>query len=105
MEFFSWRQFANRREAGALAGLTLTPYQSGDAEHEQGIAKAGNRRMRTMALEIAWAWLRYQPTSALASWPRVVVDVPAVAGAKRGTESPTPRTVRRKTGVMEQPPE
>lgn len=68
MEFFSWRQFANRREVGALAGLTPTPYQSGDRQHEQGIAKAGNRRIRSMAIEIAWAWLRYQPTSALACW-------------------------------------
>jgi transposase len=68
MEFFSWRQFANRREVGALAGLTPTPYQSGDQQHEQGIAKAGNRRIRAMAIEIAWAWLRFQPTSALARW-------------------------------------
>ena len=28
-EFFGWRRFANRREVGALAGLTPTPYQSG----------------------------------------------------------------------------
>jgi transposase len=68
MEFFSWRAFHNRREVGALAGLTPTPYQSGDLAHEQGIAKAGNRHIRAMAIEIAWAWLRYQPTSALARW-------------------------------------
>jgi len=68
MEFFSWRQFVNRREVGALAGLAPTPYQSGDQQHEQGIAKAGNRHIRMMAVEIAWAWLRYQPTSALARW-------------------------------------
>lgn len=68
MEFFSWRQFHNRREIGALAGLTPTPYQSGDLQHEQGISKAGNRHIRAMAIEIAWAWLHYQPTSALARW-------------------------------------
>lgn len=68
MEFFSWRQFHNRREVGALAGLTPTPYQSGDAQREQGISKAGNRHIRAMAIEIAWAWLHYQPTSALARW-------------------------------------
>jgi transposase len=68
MEFFSWRQFANRREVGALAGLTPTPYQSGDQHREQGIAKAGNRHIRAMAIEIAWAWLRLQPTSALSRW-------------------------------------
>jgi transposase len=68
MEFFGWRRIRNRRQLGALAGLTPTPYASGDSEHEQGISKAGNRRLRTMAVEIAWCWLRYQPTSALSAW-------------------------------------
>jgi transposase len=68
MEFFSWRQFANRREVGALAGLTPTPQQSGDQQRELGITQAGNRLVRAMAIEIAWAWLRFQPESALARW-------------------------------------
>ena len=68
MEFFAWREFRNRREVGALAGLTPTPYQSGDSHREQGIAKAGNRRIRAMAIEIAWGWLRYQPDSELSRW-------------------------------------
>ncbi len=68
MEFFSWRGFHNRREVGSLAGLTPTPYQSGGSSHEQGISKAGNRRIRTMAVEIAWDWLRYQPDSQLTRW-------------------------------------
>ena len=42
MEFFGWRQFRNRREVGGLAGLTPTPYQSGELSREQGIGKAGN---------------------------------------------------------------
>jgi transposase len=68
MEFFSWRDFRNRRELGSLSGLTPTHYQSGDSDHEQGISKAGNRPIRAMAIEIAWAWLRYQPDSALSHW-------------------------------------
>jgi transposase len=68
MEFFGWRQFRNRREVGGLAGLTPTPYQSGDESREQGISKAGNRPVRAMAIEIAWCWLRYQPDSELAQW-------------------------------------
>jgi transposase len=68
MEFFAWRKFRNRREVGALAGLTPTPYQSGVSSHEQGIAKAGNRHVRAMAIEIAWGWLRFQPHSALSHW-------------------------------------
>jgi transposase len=68
MEFFAWRRFRNRRELGALAGLTPTPYQSGESNREQGIAKAGNRHVRAMAIEIAWGWLRFQPESALTRW-------------------------------------
>ncbi|MBN2148096.1 MAG: IS110 family transposase [Anaerolineales bacterium] len=68
MEFFSWRNFRNRRELGSLSGLTPTPYQSGDSAREQGISKAGNRPIRVMAIEIAWAWLRNQPQSALSQW-------------------------------------
>ena len=67
-EFFGWRQFRNRRQIGALAGLTPTPYQSGDSYREQGIDKAGNRHVRAIAIEIAWAWLRLQPDSALSQW-------------------------------------
>jgi transposase len=68
MEFFGWRQIRNRKQLAALAGLTPTPHQSGDSDHEQGISKAGNRRLRTMAVEIAWCWLHYQPGSALSQW-------------------------------------
>jgi transposase len=67
-EFFGWRHFKNRRQVGALAGLTPTPWQSGGMVREQGMSGAGNRRVRTMAIEIAWSWLRFQPQSALAQW-------------------------------------
>jgi transposase len=68
MEFFGWRRIRNRKQLAALAGLTPTPYQSGEGDREQGISKAGNRRLRTMAVEIAWCWLHYQPGSALSQW-------------------------------------
>lgn len=68
MEFFAWRQFRNRRQVGGLAGLTDTHYQSGDLQHEQGISKAGNRWVRALAINTAWAWLRFQPKSKLARW-------------------------------------
>jgi transposase len=61
MEFFGWRAFRNRRELAALAGLVGTPYNSGDSERDQGISKAGNRRVRAMIVEIAWLWLRSSP--------------------------------------------
>jgi transposase len=67
-EVFGWRKIMNRRQLGALVGLTGSPYQSGKSDHEQGISKAGNGRMRVMAIEIAWGWLRFQPQSALTLW-------------------------------------
>ena len=68
MEFFAWRDFQTPKQVGALAGLTPTPYQSGQARRELGIAKAGNRHIRAMAIEIAWAWRRFQPDSVLTQW-------------------------------------
>jgi transposase len=67
-EFFGWRQFRNRKEVGAAAGLVPTPYQSGDESREQGISKAGSRHIRAVAIEMAWCWLRYQPGSRLSRW-------------------------------------
>ena len=68
MEFFAWRDFQTSKQVGALAGLTPTPYQSGQSRRELGIAKAGNRHIRAMAIEIAWAWRRFQPDSRLSQW-------------------------------------
>ncbi len=68
MEFFAWREFRNRRQVGGSTGLVGTPYQSGVLDHEQGISKAGNRRVRAMAVQIAWGWLTHQPQSALTQW-------------------------------------
>jgi transposase len=67
-EFFAWRGFRNRRELASLAGLTPTPYASGESRHEQGISKAGNRRVRWIMVQLAWVWLQYQPQSALSRW-------------------------------------
>jgi len=67
-EFFGWRSFGNRREVGACAGLTPTPYNSGESRREQGISKAGNGRIRKLIVEISWCWLRYQPKTELTRW-------------------------------------
>lgn len=67
-EFFGWRQLQNRRQVGALAGLTGTPYDSGQCRRDQGISKAGNKRVRWLAVELAWGWLRLQPDSRLTKW-------------------------------------
>lgn len=67
-EMLAWRTFNNTKEVGAMAGLTPTPSHSGDTETEQGISKAGNRRVRRLMIEVAWLWLRWQPDSALSQW-------------------------------------
>ena len=67
-EIFGWRHFANRRELAGCLGLTPTPYASGDSQTEQGISKAGNRRARSLLVEISWGWLRLQPSRANSCW-------------------------------------
>jgi len=64
------RGFANAKALGSYAGLAATPYSSGGTEREQGIGKAGNRRLRTVMVELAWLWQRYQPGSAQVNWFR-----------------------------------
>jgi transposase len=67
-EFFGWRDFRNRGEVGALAGLAPTPHQSGSMKHDRGISRAGNRWVRGMIVELAWCWLRHQPDTELSRW-------------------------------------
>ena len=54
-----YRPFANRKEVAAYAGLTPSPFASGDRHREQGISKAGNPLLRKSMIELAWLWLRY----------------------------------------------
>jgi transposase len=63
-----WKDFKNRREVAAYIGLAPSAWCSGGVEHDQGISKAGNRRARHIAVELAWLWLRNQPQSALSRW-------------------------------------
>lgn len=65
---FLWRDFENRREVGNAAGLCGTPYDSGGSVREQGISKAGNKRIRRLMVELGWCWLRHQPESAITLW-------------------------------------
>jgi transposase len=67
-EFFGWRDFKNGKQVGSMAGLTPTPFDSGQSAREQGIGKDGSRWVRGGAIELAWGWLRFQPQSALSQW-------------------------------------
>lgn len=65
-----YRHFDNRRQIAAYAGLAPTPWQSGSVDRDQGVSKAGNPRLRTTMIQVAWLWLRHQPESALSGWFR-----------------------------------
>src|SRR5262249_38500532 len=68
LELFAWRALKNGKELGALVGLTPTPYDSGQSEREQGISKAGNKRVRGLIVELAWLWGRWEAASGLSQW-------------------------------------
>jgi len=63
-----FKHFDNRRQVAAYAGLAPTPWQSGQVSREQGVSKAGNPRLRTTMVQLAWLWLRNQPESKLTLW-------------------------------------
>src|SRR5829696_856267 len=65
-----FRTFHNRKQVAAYAGLAPTPWQSGSVHRDQGVSKAGDPRLRTTMIQIAWLWLRHQPRSALTLWVR-----------------------------------
>lgn len=62
------RNLQNRRQVGALSGLVSVPYQSGTAARDQGISRAGLRRVRGVLVELAWVWVRWQPDSVITQW-------------------------------------
>jgi transposase len=65
-----WRAFRNRRQIGGILGFAPTPYDSGDSAREQGISRAGNNRLQSISIQLAWNWVRWQPDSALTQWYR-----------------------------------
>lgn len=64
------RGLRDERAVARYGGLTGAPDESGSKRREQGLAKAGNGRVRHGMLQLAWRWLRFQHDSALAAWYR-----------------------------------
>jgi transposase len=62
------RKFDNRRQVAAYAGLAASHWQSGNINNDQGVSKAGNPRLRTTLVQLAWLWVQHQPGSALSRW-------------------------------------
>jgi transposase len=64
------RNLRDHRAVARYAGLTGSPDESGTKRREQGLAKAGNARVRRAMLQLAWRWLLHQKNSDLAKWYR-----------------------------------
>src|SRR5256886_7799326 len=66
------RPMRDRRAVARYAGLTLSgsPGESGARRREQGLARAGNARVRRGMIQLAWRFLMFQKESALALWYR-----------------------------------
>ena len=78
-EVFS-RKLRDRKAVARYAGLTGAPDESGKRRREQGLAKAGNARVRRGMIQLAWRSLLHQKDSALAEWYRA-----RTADARGGT--------------------
>jgi transposase len=63
-----WRAFTNRRQLGGLLGFAPIKYESGEISRDQGISRAGNDRLQSTMVQLAWGWVHWQPQSALTQW-------------------------------------
>jgi transposase len=64
------RGLRDERAVARYGGLTGAPDESGSKRREQGLARAGNGRVRRGMLQLAWRWLMFQKESALTQWYR-----------------------------------
>jgi transposase len=65
-----WRAFQNRRQIGGLVGFAPVKYDSGERSRDQGISRAGNARLQSVSIQLAWSWVHWQAQSALTQWFR-----------------------------------
>jgi len=83
-EVAAWDRFQNRRQVGSYAGLCGGVSASGQSTAELSITKAGNRRLRTDLVELAWRTLLYQPNYYLVKkWKAVLLNPKAHARARK----------------------
>jgi transposase len=77
-EVCDWARFKNRRQVGGYAGLTGGVSGSGEQLAELSITKAGNKRLRTTLIELAWRMVLYQPNYWLVKkWKGVLLNAHA----------------------------
>lgn len=77
------RNLRDRRAAARYAGLTGSPDESGSNRREKGLAKAGNARVRRGLIQLAWRFLMFQKSGALAQWYRSRTE--GAKGARKTT--------------------
>jgi hypothetical protein len=80
------RPMRDRKAVARYTGLTGSPDESGAKRREQGLARAGNARVRRGMIQLAWRFLRFQKQSALAQWYRARTAEPADDQALRPHE-------------------
>jgi transposase len=66
-EIFS-RHWRDRKAVARYAGPTGSPDESGNRRRERGLARAGNVRVRSGMIELAWRFVRFQKNSGLVQW-------------------------------------
>ena len=58
------QRFDHEGQVARMAGLAPMVRQSGEARREGGLLKSGNARLRTVLVEAAWRWVRYDEAAA-----------------------------------------
>jgi transposase len=58
------KRFDHEGQVARMAGLAPQVRQSGETRREGGLLKSGNARLRTVLVEAAWRWVRYDETAA-----------------------------------------
>ncbi len=86
-EIVDWNRFQNRRQIASYTGLCPGESSSGQSRMNLSIDKHGNRRLRTVLVELAWLLPKFQPEYfRLKRWKQVF-------------ENPGARAMRKKAAV------
>jgi transposase len=89
------QRFEKAGQVRAFLGLVPREYSSGESTHRGRITKAGNARLRSLLVEVAWSVLRARATAAVAlrSWGMRVA-------ARRGKRIAAVALARRIAGIL-----
>jgi transposase len=60
--------FSESASVGGLLGFAPAQYDSGESSRDQGILRAGNKRLQAVMVQLAWGWVHWQRQSALTRW-------------------------------------